>query len=221
MTAKRLFIRPRTLRMRELLGHTARSQLPQMTHEELVTAMMTLLRSGATLTDTCAQIRQKGSATVVLDEYTVRALVRERVGAVPPAASTSQVTTRTESFANQLYAACKLSEVAGCSAVHCLGILHEDLKRSAVRARRKADAIAVAVMTVRVLFALPIGTLLLGELTGTNALSFLLSTRVGWMCLAVTCACYTCGGLWTRSLLRRFEKATRPRLRHHDEFLRS
>ncbi|OTA26491.1 hypothetical protein B9G54_04690 [Alloscardovia macacae] len=176
-----------------------------MTYEELVTTLITLLRSGMTLVEACAQIRQQGSASAVLDDYTLRALVRDRVEERPRA-------ERAYSFTQQLYAVCKLSEISGCSAVQCLEILHEDVKRSRVRARRKADAIAVAVLTVRVLCALPLFTLLLGELTGTQALSFLLTTRVGWCCLAVTCACYVCGGLWTRALLQAFEKATKPRL---------
>ncbi|MFC0265226.1 type II secretion system F family protein [Alloscardovia macacae] len=195
----------RTLRIRMLLGRPTRSQLPRMTCEELVTTLITLLRSGMTLVDACAQIRQQSSASVVLDDYTVRALVRDRVEVETGAG-------RVNHFTPQLSAVCTLSEISGCSAVHCLEILHEDVKRSRVRARRKADAIAVAVMTVRVLCALPIFTLLLGELTGTHALSFLLTTHVGWCCLAVTCACYVCGGLWTRALLQAFEKATKPRL---------
>ncbi|WP_418969555.1 type II secretion system F family protein [Alloscardovia omnicolens] len=199
-------------RVKSLFQSRATIASARLTPVELIVSLIALLKSGVSLHQACADISHHPSASVTLDSYMLTSLVTSTVS---PRHFHHYMTK--ESFINQLYAVCKLSEIAGSSTVQCLEILHEDIRRHEKRSQRKADATAVARMTIRVLLALPLFTLVVSSMTGVDSLMFLISSAVGWVCAGVAVVLYICGLVWMRALLSRFEKATRSSLQRVSE----
>ncbi|MFD0704361.1 type II secretion system F family protein [Alloscardovia venturai] len=179
--------------------HAQNSLTRALTASELITTMTSCLRSGMGLTDTCGFLRGWAASSATVDEYSVTSLVRARVGS-------------DKNLSARLYSVCKLSERVGCSAVQCLEILLDDIRRSDLRESRRTDSTAVARMTVRVLFALPLVTTVMSELAGAHTVSFLLGKSLGWTSLGIASALYCAGFVWIRHLVSQFDSATSSRL---------
>ncbi|WP_018142421.1 hypothetical protein [Alloscardovia criceti] len=192
-------------RLRQMNQRAVYSFLKDFTPVELVVGLISALKSGLSLHSALAMVGKKRVQTSVLDTYAIRSLVRRRVRDT----SFHKEALRTR-FISELYAVCKLSEIAGCSAVHCLEILNEDMKRTQERESRKNDATAIARMTIKILLGLPLLVLSIGGITGSDSLQFLFSTPVGVGCLTSSGMLYIVGTLWAQSLLRKFEHQSAP-----------
>ncbi|RSX55162.1 pilus biosynthesis protein [Bifidobacterium dolichotidis] len=102
-----------------------------------------------------------------------------------------------------LVAAYELSGRLGCHTAVCCEAVQAAYKRMRLQADLTANAFAVPRSTVRVLSALPLLTLLLGECLGAHPIQFLLSSPAGWLCLLTGSACYAFGLWWLHMLLTR------------------
>ncbi|TCD54543.1 hypothetical protein EJ419_02790 [Alloscardovia theropitheci] len=167
---------------------------------------------------TFVQLGYRPHASVCLTMYTIQSLISTLIDYKDFHVS-SQLISRSylgvsssemekRFFAMRLYSACKLSEISGCSAITCLEILHEDVKRVAMRNQQKAEATAVARMTIRILLVLPVLTLIVSWISGVQSFSFLFATLPGWVCLISTAFLYGSGLIWSYALLQAFERST-------------
>ena len=66
----------------------------------------------------------------------------------------------------------------------------------------RANAFAMPQATVKLLMALPLLTVMLGECMGAHPLRFLVEDVKGWMCLGFAGCCYAVGWYWIRRLMR-------------------
>lgn len=116
----------------------------------------------------------------------------------PPKEQCGQV----ERLSGELYAACQLSLTLGCETGRCLQAVAESLKRQRLLDDLRANAFAMPKATVKLLMALPLLTVLLGEGMGAHSLAFLVSGVKGLACLGFALCCYTFGLIWIRALMR-------------------
>ena len=100
------------------------------------------------------------------------------------------------------YAACQLSLTLGCETGRCLQAVAESLKRQRLLDDLRSNAFAMPKATVKLLMALPLLTVLLGEGMGAHSLAFLVSGVKGLACLGFALCCYTFGLIWIRALMR-------------------
>ncbi|NEG90033.1 pilus assembly protein [Bifidobacterium aerophilum] len=107
-----------------------------------------------------------------------------------------------ESVATELAAAVRLSESSGCPAVRCLEVVADSYRRARLLDDLRAQAFAVPQATVKLLSALPLITVMLGELLGAKPLSFLFGSTQGATCLGLGMCCYAAGVAWMRAMLR-------------------
>lgn len=107
-----------------------------------------------------------------------------------------------ESVATELAAAVRLSESSGCPAVRCLEVVADSYCRARLLDDLRAQAFAVPQATVKLLSALPLITVMLGELLGAKPLSFLFGSMQGATCLGLGMCCYAAGVAWMRAMLR-------------------
>lgn len=110
--------------------------------------------------------------------------------------------------AARLAAACGLSERLGCAVSGCLEAVADDYRRERRADALRRQAAAVPQATIRLLSALPAGTVMCSWLMGADPLPFLLETPQGLCCLAVGSLWYACGVAWTRRELRGFTLRT-------------
>lgn len=103
-------------------------------------------------------------------------------------------------LAGDIVAASRVSERLGCPAVRCLEAVADSYKRAKLRDRLQSQALAVPEATVRLLSALPVLALFMGESLGAQPLSFLLESTAGLVCMAIGMLCYLTGIIWVRKL---------------------
>ena len=102
----------------------------------------------------------------------------------------------------ELHAACTLSLQLGCEMSRCLEAVAASLKRRRLLDDLRANAFAMPQATVKLLMALPLLTVMLGECMGAHPLRFLVEDVKGWMCLGFAGCCYAVGWYWIRRLMR-------------------
>ena len=78
----------------------------------------------------------------------------------------------------------------------------ESLKRQRLLDDLRTNAFAMPKATMKLLMALPLLTVLLGEGMGAHSLAFLVSGVKGLACLGFALCCYTFGLIWIRALMR-------------------
>ena len=108
--------------------------------------------------------------------------------------------------ARLLTVACRLAQRLGCEVSSCLEAVAEEYRRERRAAAQRAQAFAVPESTIRLLTALPLVTVALGELMGSRPVVFLFGTPRGWCALAAGALWYLFGLLWTQNMLRSFSK---------------
>lgn len=192
-------------RVMNLVSHSSHVHRKAWSERELVTGLISALKSGISLIQACEHVGYYPRASVTIERFSIRAVVRKLVRTPPHRHSTPA-----DNFSSQLYAVCKLSETAGCSATRCLEILYEDIKRNEDRREQQKEATAIARLTLKVLLVLPVGLLALSWIAGFAALAFLCTSPVGWGCLAASGALYSAGFLWSKALLDKFARDTYP-----------
>ena len=145
-----------------------------------------------------AGVRRIGWNAVATPELTrlrITMVIRSRC---PPKEQCGQV----ERLSGELYAACQLSLTLGCETGRCLQAVAESLKRQRLLDDLRTNAFAMPKATMKLLMALPLLTVLLGEGMGAHSLAFLVSGVKGLACLGFALCCYTFGLIWIRALMR-------------------
>lgn len=131
------------------------------------------VRSGATLVQAFEELGGTPFATPELTRLRITMVIRSRC---PPKEQCGQV----ERLSGELHAACQLSLTLGCETGRCLQAVAESLKRQRLLDDLRANAFAMPKATVKLLMALPLLTVLLGEGMGAHSLAFLVSGSKAW-----------------------------------------
>ncbi|MBT1163185.1 pilus assembly protein [Bifidobacterium felsineum] len=161
----------------------------------MLTALIARMNSGGTLIEAVEEQYGSRFATRELTEARLRRLC-ERVKL--PDETPKQVTR----IAQSMYAASQVSSRLGCRASPCLEVTLTAYRQMRLLQNLTTQALAVPKATVALLSALPIVTILLGELLGARPLEFLLDQTRGLVCLLLGACCYAAGLLWVCALLR-------------------
>ncbi len=106
--------------------------------------------------------------------------------------------------AGHLASACALSERLGSEVSRCLQSVSDSYRRECKARDLRREAFAAPKATIRLLSALPLATVLLGELMGAKPVAFLLGSPTGMVCLIGGICWYGLGLLWIRRLFARF-----------------
>lgn len=169
--------------------------LPAIGCVACVASLRASVRSGATLVQAFEELGGTPFATPELTRLRITMVIRSRC---PPKEQCGQV----ERLSGELYASCRLSLTLGCETGRCLQAVAESLKRQRLLDDLRANAFAMPKATVKLLMALPLLTVLLGEGMGAHSLAFLVSGVKGLACLGFALCCYTFGLIWIRALMR-------------------
>ena len=169
--------------------------LPAIGCVACVASLRASVRSGATLVQAFEELGGTPFATPELTRLRITMVIRSRC---PPKEQCGQV----ERLSGELHAACRLSLTLGCETGRCLQAVAESLKRQRLLDDLRANAFAMPKATMKLLMALPLLTVLLGEGMGVHSLVFLVSGVKGLACLGFALCCYTFGLIWIRALMR-------------------
>lgn len=169
--------------------------LPHMASVACVAALQASVRSGATLVQAFEELGGCAFATPELTRSRIEMVLRCRC---PPEEQGEQM----RRLSAELYAACQLSMALGCETSRCLAAVLASLKRQRLLNDLRRNAFAMPQATVKLLMALPLLTVLLGEGMGARPLAFLCGDARGLLCLGFALGCYAIGLLWIRVLLR-------------------
>lgn len=120
------------------------------------------------------------------------------------ARESSELNVRVHRLSVQVLACVRLSEVLGCPLAQSLMVVLRLFRRSKHTDDLRSQAFSMPKATVKLLSALPLVTLLGGEVLGARPLNYLLSGVGGWLCLVLGLGFYGFGMYWIRSLLRDF-----------------
>ncbi|NEG97073.1 hypothetical protein GFD17_09970 [Bifidobacterium sp. SMB2] len=101
----------------------------------------------------------------------------------------------------------RISELLGCETVRCLAAVSAAHSRRRLLEDMKAKALAMPKSTVKLLSALPLVTIALGEALGARPLSFLFGSVGGLICLLAGAVCYIAGLIWMEALMRQLRSA--------------
>ena len=162
----------------------------------------------AVIAGACAILRGGGTPVEAFEEqmgrrFAVPGITPSRMRALLASRALPKETDRqTDQVANDIAVACNLSVMLGCPAVRCLEAVGETYRRSRLAEDLRSQVFAVPQATVRLLSALPLGTVMMGELLGSRPLAFILATAPGLMCLTLGSCCYVAGLMWMRAMLR-------------------
>lgn len=161
-----------------------------------VAALRASVRSGATLVEAFEQLQGSSFAVPELTRFRIAMAVRSRC-------SLQERRDMAKGLDAELYAACALSLSLGCETGRCLEAVAASLKRQRLLDDLRSNACAMPQATVKLLMALPVLTVMLGEGMGAHPLRFLLTSVKGWICLGFAGCCYIVGLCWIRVLMRR------------------
>ena len=135
--------------------------------------------------------------------FAVPELTRFRIDmAVRSRCSLQEQHKHVDQLGAELHAACTLSLQLGCEMSRCLEAVAASLKRRRLLDDLRVNAFAMPQATVKLLMALPLLTVMLGECMGAHPLRFLVEDVKGWMCLGFAGCCYAVGWYWIRRLMR-------------------
>lgn len=107
-------------------------------------------------------------------------------------------------IAGHLASACALSERLGCEVHRCLQSVSDSYRRECKARDLRKEAFAAPQATIRLMSALPLATVALGEFMGAHPITFLFSSPTGLACLVAGSVWYVLGLLWIRRLFTRF-----------------
>lgn len=162
---------------------------------QMLTAMIARMNSGGTLFEACEEQYGRRFATREITIHRLAAAFERR--RMP-----DETRMQAARAARGAYAAAKVSERLGCRASPCLEVVLAGYRQMRLLQNLQSQALAVPKATVGMLSALPVVTMLLGELMGAHPMEFLLGSAQGLACLLAGCCCYVIGLLWVRALLR-------------------
>lgn len=107
-------------------------------------------------------------------------------------------------IAGHLASACALSERLGCEVHRCLQSVSDSYRRECKARDLRKEAFAAPQATIRLMSALPLATVALGEFMGAHPVTFLFGSPTGLACLVAGSVWYVLGLLWIRRLFARF-----------------
>lgn len=169
--------------------------LPPIGGVACVSALQASVKSGATLVGAFEELGGEPFATAELTPFRIRLVVRAR--SLP-----QERRDQADLLSEELYVACRLSADLGCETGHCLDVVASSLKRRRLMDDLRANVFAMPQATVKLLLALPLVTLLLGEGIGARPFAFLFGNAKGLLCLGFAACCYALGLLWVRALMK-------------------
>lgn len=175
--------------------------LPAIGCVACVASLRASVRSGVTLVQAFEELGGTPFATPELTRLRITMVIRSRCPRKEQFGQGGQ-SGQVERLSGELYAACRLSLTLGCEADRCLQAVTESLKRQRLLDDLRANAFAMPKATMKLLMALPLLTVLLGEGMGVHSLVFLVSGVKGLACLGFALCCYTFGLIWIRALMR-------------------
>lgn len=175
--------------------------LPAIGCVACVASLRASVRSGATLVQAFEELGGTPFATPELTRLRITMVIRSRCPLKEQFGQGGQ-SGQVERLSGELYAACRLSLTLGCEIDRCLQAVAESLKRQRLLDDLRANAFAMPKATMKLLMALPLLTVLLGEGMGVHSLVFLVSGVKGLACLGFALCCYTFGLIWIRALMR-------------------
>lgn len=143
----------------------ASAPLPHMASVACVAALQASVRSGATLVQAFEELGGCAFATPELTRSRIEMVLRCRC---PPEEQGGQM----RRLSAELYAARQLSMALGCETSRCLAAVLASLKRQRLLNDLRRNAFAMPQATVKLLMALPLLTVLLGEGMGARPLAF-------------------------------------------------
>lgn len=112
--------------------------------------------------------------------------------------------------AAELAVAIRCSERLGSELVRSLEAVADSYRSWVSLEELKDNAFAMPQATVKLLSALPIGTVVLGEMMNARPIAFLVGTTQGLVCLLLGGFAYALGMVWMRSLLHGMTLETLP-----------
>ncbi len=181
-------------RKESAVKHSSESRESCRGIDDVLAAMRAHLRSGGTFLDAVEQQSGHSLVAVRLTQSRLSAMLQgHRIRA--------ETDEQIEQVAAALLAVATVSDSLGCEVVRCLDVVSDDYRRLRMVEDLKNNAFAMPEATVRLLSALPLVTVLVGELLGASPVAFLLGTDTGLLCLAVGLLFYAAGLRWLRSLL--------------------
>lgn len=175
--------------------------LPAIGCVACVASLRASVRSGVTLVQAFEELGGTPFATPELTRLRITMVIRSRCPLKEQFGQGGQ-SGQVERLSGELYAACRLSLTLGCEIDRCLQAVAESLKRQRLLDDLRANAFAMPKATMKLLMALPLLTVLLGEGMGVHSLVFLVSGVKGLACLGFALCCYTFGLIWIRALMR-------------------
>ena len=171
-------------------------RLPSISAETFVAALRASVRGGASLARAFEELHGAPFAVHELTRFRIDMAVRSRC-------RDRRHAERRERLGAELHAVCTLSLSLGCETSRCLDAVAASLKRQRLMDDLRSNAYAMPQATARLLMALPVLTVALGEGMGAHPVRFLLGDGRGWACLGFAGCCYVVGLVWIRALLRR------------------
>ena len=160
--------------------------------------IMSTLRNGGTAIQAFQDLAGYTYPTAMLSIERVQQVCESRASEHEPQAVIKQVCV-------ELYMAYALSERIGCETSRCLQVVIDAYKRAQLLHDLREQALATPRATARLLAALPLLTLVLGEAMGAHPLQFLCTTKLGWICLTAAIIWYAVGLIWIYRLLSRVQ----------------
>lgn len=173
----------------------ASPRMPTIGAAACVAVLRASVRSGATLVQAFEELQGAPFAVPELTRFRIDMAVRSRC-------SLQEQHKHVDQLGAELHAACTLSLQLGCEMSRCLEAVAASLKRRRLLDDLRANAFAMPQATVKLLMALPLLTVMLGECMGAHPLRFLVEDVKGWMCLGFAGCCYAVGWYWIRRLMR-------------------
>src|SRR5690625_3949514 len=177
---------------------------PEIDVGEVVTEVAALLRSGASTPEAWAQTLAQHPA----DSPWAAAGQQIAAGTSVDAALRDLASVVKYSGALLVAAAgCCLATEWGSSAADVLDGCVETVTELQNAASERQAAFAGSRATMRMLLALPLCALCLFQGAGINGIGTLISTPIGWACLAIGAAFLTLGHRWVQKLISAAERA--------------
>lgn len=173
----------------------ASPRMPTIGAAACVAALRASVRSGATLVQAFEELQGAPFAVPELTRFRIDMAVRSRC-------SLQEQHKHVDQLGVELRAACTLSLQLGCEMSRCLEAVAASLKRRRLLDDLRANAFTMPQATVKLLMALPLLTVMLGECMGAHPLRFIVEDVKGWMCLGFAGCCYAVGWYWIRRLMR-------------------
>lgn len=159
-----------------------------------IAAVCAALRGGGTVVEAC---EEQAGCRFAVPRVTVRRLRVMLAARALPKETAEQV----DRAAAELAAACAVSATLGCPAAPCLEAVGVSYRRGRLLEDLREQAFAVPRATMLLLCALPVVTVLLGELLGAKPIAFLLGSAPGAICLMMGGCWYAVGVAWMRVMM--------------------